>query len=53
MKFEIHFEYNDGTEDSIILEGDTIEEIRESSINELEKRGLTVEQNYMYSEELN
>ena len=38
MKFRIHFEHQDGTEDSIIVEGETIEELREQAGAELTKR---------------
>lgn len=31
MKFRINFEHVDGTEDSFIAEGDTIEDIREQA----------------------
>ncbi len=48
MTFRIHFEYPDGTEDSIVLSGDTIEEIREHCDTELEIRSA----NYLWSEEL-
>lgn len=39
MSFKIHFEYADGTEDSIIVHGETIEEIRAMAGQELHKRG--------------
>jgi hypothetical protein len=39
MKFKIHFTLNDGTEDSIVVSGDTLEEIREKAYAELDKRG--------------
>lgn len=38
MKFKVHFEYADGTEDSVILEADTIEQIREQANYEVNKR---------------
>lgn len=38
MTFKIHFEHVDGTEDSYIISGDTIEEIRAKSEAELTKR---------------
>ena len=38
MKFRIHFEHHNGTEDSIIIEADTIEEIRAKAKLELEPR---------------
>jgi len=38
MKFKIHFELPDGTEDSVILEGDELEEIRVQAMKEISKR---------------
>ena len=31
MKFRIHFEHPDGTPDSVIVEGDDVDEIREKA----------------------
>jgi hypothetical protein len=39
MKALIHFEHADGTEDSIIISGDTVEEVRSLADAELAKRG--------------
>lgn len=39
MKFRIHYQLADGSEDSIVIEGKTHEEIREQADKELEKRG--------------
>lgn len=39
MKALIHFEYADGTEDSIVLAGDTANEIRQQADRQLEIRG--------------
>ena len=39
MTFKIHFELSDGTEDSVIITGDTVDEIRTKADAELEKRG--------------
>ena len=39
MTFKIHFEYEDGAQDSIIIDGDTIEEIRSKADIELKRRG--------------
>lgn len=36
MKFKIHFEHQDGTEDSFVIEGETIEEIQTQA-----KEGVT------------
>lgn len=42
MKFRIHFEVNDlGLEDSVVVEADTVEEIRAEADKELSKRGGT------------
>ncbi len=38
MKFEIHFEHADGSTDSIILSGDSIEEIQQLAKAEVDKR---------------
>jgi hypothetical protein len=38
MKFEIHFELADGSEDFVVIEGDTVEEIREKADAEVAKR---------------
>ena len=39
MTFKIHFDLPDGTEDSIVLSGETAEEIRDKAVAELWKRG--------------
>ncbi len=38
MTFKIHFEHADGTEDSVIVEGETIEEIREEAEKQIAAR---------------
>ena len=38
MRFEIHFEYMDGTTDNITLSGDSLEEIRQLAQAEVDKR---------------
>ena len=38
MKFEIHFEYQDGVSDFIIIERDTIVEIKKIAHEEIQKR---------------
>lgn len=38
MTFRIHFTWPDGTEDSVILSGDTVEEIREKAHAEVARR---------------
>jgi hypothetical protein len=44
MKFKIHFEIGE-YEDSLIIEGDSIEEIRELAKRETDSRGLDEERN--------
>ena len=39
MRFKIHFEWPDGTEDCVGVEGDTIEQVRERAVAEVAKRG--------------
>jgi hypothetical protein len=39
MKFEINFTLPDGTEDSIVVEGDTIEEVQMKATQEVAVRG--------------
>jgi len=51
MEFRIHYEI-DNYEDSIDIEGDTLEEIRAIAKAEKEKRGLDLEKNNMWSERL-
>jgi hypothetical protein len=38
MRFEIHFEREDGTEDYIIVSGDSLKEIRQQAEVEVEVR---------------
>lgn len=38
LRFRIHFRLEDGTEDSLVLSGATIEEIREQAEQEQAKR---------------
>ena len=47
-RFKIYYELSDGSEDSIVLEANTIEELREILDAELAKRNAV----YSYSEEL-
>lgn len=55
MRFEIHYtipgDYMDH-EDHFIVEGDTIEEVREIAFAEERKRGLTEEKNNLWSREI-
>jgi hypothetical protein len=39
MKFRIHYTLPDGSEDSIIISGQTIEDIRKKAAIELKNRG--------------
>lgn len=41
MRYRTHYTLADGSEDSIVLSGDTIEEIREKAQSEIERRGAT------------
>ncbi|MBT2484797.1 MULTISPECIES: hypothetical protein [unclassified Microbacterium] len=41
MRYRIHYTLADGSEDSIVLAGDSIESIREQAAEELAKRGGT------------
>jgi len=41
MTFRIHFDLPDGSQDSVTIAGDTIDEIREQADHEVEKRGGT------------
>tara|TARA_R110000868_G_scaffold401005_1_gene676275 strand:+ start:2184 stop:2333 length:150 start_codon:yes stop_codon:yes gene_type:complete len=40
MKFKIYYEYTSGEEDFIIIEGETVEEIRKKADTETSKRGV-------------
>lgn len=51
MTFRVHFTI-DGFDDYIDIEGDDIEEIREKAKIEEEKRGLDIDKNNLWSEEL-
>ena len=47
MKFIVYFEYRwSRTEDQLVVEGETIEEIQDTVNHELERRGAE----YLYSE---
>jgi len=55
MKFKIHWTIGDWIgdwNDEIVVEGDTIEECREQADIETNRRGLDVEKNNLWSEEL-
>lgn len=41
MTARIHFTWPDGTEDSIVLTGDSVEDIRAQADRELERRNAT------------
>ena len=51
MKFKIHYEIGEH-HDSIIIQGDTMEEVRQEADEQLKSRGLTVENNNVWSEEI-
>lgn len=51
MKIKIHYEIN-GFEDSIIVEGDTIEDVQEQLVDIQAQRGLDPDKNNMWSETL-
>ena len=48
MRFRIHFTLKDGSDDSVDLTGETIEEIQEMALAETSKRGAA----YAWSEEV-
>ena len=52
MKFRIHFEHNDGTEDSFDVEAETLEEVRKQAGVELFKRTHNAIDPVAWSEEL-
>lgn len=39
MTYRIHYRLSDGSEDSVIIEGETVEDIRAKADIELQKRG--------------
>lgn len=41
MRYRIHYTLADGTEDSVVVCGDTIEEVRERAEAEVARRGGT------------
>lgn len=41
MRYRIHYTLADGTEDSVVVSGDTIEEVREQAHSEVARRGGT------------
>lgn len=51
LKFRIHYEIEDW-KDHIDIGGETIEDIKEIANKELEKRGLDVVKNNVWSEEI-
>jgi hypothetical protein len=51
MKFKIHFEIGD-FHDYFIVEGDTIEEVKEKANAEERRRGLDEDENNLWSEEI-
>ena len=51
MKFKIHFEIN-GYEDSFIIEEENIDDIKLTVKEEIDRRGLTEQDNNLWSEEI-
>jgi len=51
MKFKIHFEVGDYT-DFFVVEGETIENVKEIAKKETESRGLDEQKNNLWSEKL-
>jgi hypothetical protein len=41
MKFRIHFTLTDGTDDSVVIDGDTIPEVQMKATQAVESRGGT------------
>ena len=52
MKVKLHWESSSGDEDSLCIEGDSIEEIRNKAEEVRTSRGLDVEKNNMWSEKI-
>lgn len=52
MKFKIYFTRQSGSEDNVIIEGETVEEIREKAKEWIKSRGLVWEDAGIRSEEL-
>jgi hypothetical protein len=50
MKFKIHFEHKDGTDDFFIIEADSIAEIQSKAQSVVEERGIN--EDTCWSEEL-
>ena len=48
---KIHYEIGD-YEDSLILSGDSVEEIKEKVVSEMQRRGLDADKNNCWSETL-
>lgn len=51
MKFKIHFSIGD-YDDYFVVEGETIDEIKEKAKYETDRRGLSEEKNNLWSEEI-
>lgn len=52
MKFKIYYLIDDW-QDCIVIDGETIEEVREKTFKELGKRGVDYQKNSCWSEEIN
>ena len=51
MRFKVYFTKAD-VEDYFIIEGESLEDVKIKAREELHKRGLTVESNFVWSEEI-
>lgn len=51
MTYKIYFTKNN-IEDYFIIRGSTLEDIKNKTREELEKRGLTIKNNFVWSEEV-
>jgi hypothetical protein len=43
MQFRVHFQWPDGTDDSIVVSGDDIDTMREHVAREMERRGVDMD----------
>lgn len=51
MKFKMHYEIN-GIEDTYIIEGKSIKELKEKNKKEMAKRNIEIEKNNVWSENM-
>lgn len=52
MKYRIHWTHNDGTPDSVVVEGSTMEDVQKAANDALHSRGLDAKKNDAWSEEV-